>query len=61
MTAPDNQYVVEFALGAGRKFTLSLRWKDWNDAAKYGEEEVKAKRAIGFWVKVDRRIKEITE
>lgn len=44
------QYGVKFALQTGSEFTPSLRWRDWNDAAKHGEDVVTAKRATGFWV-----------
>lgn len=44
------QYGVKFSLSDGSEFTPLLRWRDWNDAANQGEEEVRAKRATGFWV-----------
>ena len=46
----DIQYGVKFALRTGSEMTPHVRWRDWDEAAKHGEGEVKAGRAIGFWV-----------
>lgn len=52
VTMPESmiQYGVKLASKDGRLIVESLRWRDWNDAAEFGERQVNAGEATGFWV-----------
>lgn len=43
------RYGVKLATNEGEVVDAS-RWENWDDAAKFGEQEVASNRAIGFWV-----------
>jgi hypothetical protein len=43
------QYGVKLATKKGEKVD-SLRWRVWEDAARFAESEVAEGRASGFWV-----------
>jgi hypothetical protein len=43
------QYGVKLVTHDG-EVVDGLRWRDWRDAAQFAENEVKEKRASGFWV-----------
>ena len=43
-------YGVKLVNRDGSESGHSQRWSDWNAAAKFGETEVTAKRAVGFRV-----------
>lgn len=44
------QYGVKFAANDGSQTVDSMRWRDWRDAAEFGESQVQAGHAKGFWV-----------